>query len=127
MSVFSSSRASWLARRMPLDTRPARNQLPVLDRCLGELERHVRVRAERVGEGDTVVAVRDVPFRYENRATASPRPAPSAGPSARPGPTAAAGYVGGPQDVVGAASDDRELPQLRRTSCAWLSPWRMLR
>ncbi len=34
---------------------------------LAELERHVRVRVERVGEGDTVVAVRDIPIRYENR------------------------------------------------------------
>ncbi len=34
---------------------------------LAELERHVRVGVERVGEGDTVVAVRDIPVRYENR------------------------------------------------------------
>ena len=34
---------------------------------LAELERHVRVRVERVSEGDTVVAVCDIPFGYENR------------------------------------------------------------
>jgi archaellum biogenesis ATPase FlaH len=34
---------------------------------LAELERYVRVRLERVGEGDPVVAVRDIPLRYENR------------------------------------------------------------
>src|SRR4051812_812756 len=32
-----------------------------------ELERYVRVGGERVGEGDSVVAVRDVPFCDENR------------------------------------------------------------
>ena len=34
---------------------------------LAELERDVRVRVERVGEGDPVVAVRDIPLGYENR------------------------------------------------------------
>jgi len=34
---------------------------------LTELERHVSEGVERVGEGDTMVAVRDIPLRYQNR------------------------------------------------------------
>src|SRR5262249_51034427 len=40
---------------------------PLPGDSLAELEWHVRVRVERVGEGDPVVAVRDIPLRYENR------------------------------------------------------------
>src|SRR5580700_7506662 len=109
-----SSRASRLARRMSLDTRTARNQLRVLDRCLGEHAREVRVRVERVGEGDTGIAIRDIPLRYQNRRQLLPGQhllQVSQHARIRQRQRVA---LGGPQDIVGAALDDRELAQLLR-------------
>src|SRR5215469_4152226 len=93
-------------------TGPGTNTTGATD--LAELEWHVRVRVERVGEGDPVVAVRDIPCRYENRRKLL------AGqhllqvfqhPRVRQRQRLAAG---GPQDVIGTAGDDLELLQLLR-------------
>ena len=93
----------------------------------GELERYVRVGVERVGEGDPMVAVRDVPFCDENRGQLLAgqdflQVVQHARVRQRQWDA-----LGGPQDVVGAAVDDWLLLRFFDTSWARSSPKRMLR
>jgi hypothetical protein len=79
-----------------------------------QFERHVAVRVKRVGERDSIVAVGDVPFCDKNRRQLlAGQDLLQVVQHARVRQRQRTA-LGAPQDVVGAARDDRKFAQLRR-------------